>query len=423
MSSDRIRADARVAGEINRAAVLDLLRRQPVTSRVALARASGLSKATITQIIEEFTREGMVEEVGPGPSELGRRPTLLRFNPHARTALGVELGEDACRAVLTDLDAAPLRTAVQAGRALAAEEIADLAAALLGDLPAGRLVGLGLSAPGGAALPSGGPAEPELKQQLASRLGVPVAVVSPAKAAAVGEAWSGAGREADHLVYIRIGHEITAGISARRRLYPGAFPGDGQLGHLTVAPGGELCPCGNDGCLQAVAAGPALLTRVRARLRARGVHRLAGPARPGGAAALEELGLADLAALWEQGDPAVREVMQETADYLGIAVAGLVNLLQPEMVVLGGPVIAALPMLVSAVEAAARRRALSALASAVRIVPAQLEPWAAAVGAAAVLLSEAALPAARPVGGVVAPSGQVIAGRTAAQTMGSGAAS
>jgi N-acetylglucosamine repressor len=391
---ERFRIDSRVAGELNRTLVFDLLRSRQVVSRVGLARETGLSKATISQIIDEFIADGFVETIGPGESEKGRRPVMLRFAARSRAAVGVELGDTSCRATLTDLNGDPHRFVSAPVRARSADDAIATAVSLVdelsGELDPGRLVGIGVGTPGlvdshqGAIkmAPDLGWRDVPVGPVLADRFRVPVAVVNRAKAAAVGEAWSGAGEDADNLIYVSVSTGISAGIVIDQRLYRGVSMSEGELGHVTVDPDGPLCACGNRGCLQTVAAGPAILARVRERLRL-------GPGASDGAlgrAPIDLLSLEDVAAATENA--IVQSVLDEAAECLGIALANLVNTLNPGMVILGGSVMRALPVLVGRIERIVRQRAMSVSAASVDVVASSLGRDAVPIGAAAFLLSQ-----------------------------------
>lgn len=389
--------DSELVRELNRATVFDLLRSGQVTSRVELARRTGLSKATVSEIIDELIREGFVRTIGPGHSSRGRRPMLLEFAPRARLAIGVELSDSACRAVLTDLNAEPIRNVSRPVHATTFEDALDAALAatadLVADLPASVLVGIGVGAPGLVdprrcviqVAPALGWRDAPVGTAFANRFAVPVAVANRAKAAALGETWCGAGREVDTLVYVSVSSGVSAGIVIGRRLYRGVSLTEGELAHVTVDPEGPLCHCGNRGCLSAYATEGAILSRIRERLRLPDQRSLLRHQATG---RLDLLSLNDVAAAATAGDRPTLEVLDEVAANLGVALANVVNVLNPGMVILGGSVLRALPLLLPRVETQLRRRAVSASAASLAVVPSPLGLSAVSIGAAAFLLSQ-----------------------------------
>lgn len=391
-----LRVDSQVARALNRATVFDLLRTRRIISRIEIARETGFSKATISEIIDQFIREGFVRELGPGESNGGRRPVLLEFDPRARVAIGVELSDAMCSAVLTDLYAEPIRTLSVSPRVQDVDDVIAAAGALVDEikvgLPKGSLLGVGVGTPGLVdsdrgviqMAPDLGWQDVRVGPRLADQFAVPVAVVNRAKAAALGEAWCGAGRQVDNLVYVSVSTGIAAGVVLGGRLYRGVSMSEGELGHVTVVPDGPRCHCGNRGCLQALAGAEAILSRVRERIR------------DGQPTIVEELSKGRLDLLTLQmvadaavaGDPLVLSVLDEVAAHIGTASANLINILNPRMLILGGSIIRALPGLVPPVEAEIRRRAMAVPSAAVQVVSSQLRGNAVPIGAAAFLLSQ-----------------------------------
>ena len=176
-----------------------------------------------------------------------------------------------------------------------------------------------------------------LRDILQEHLGVKVFVENDANAAAWGEKWVGAGRDVSSLICLTLGTGIGGGIVIDGKLLHGVDDAAGELGHMTIVPDGPLCGCGNHGCLETLASAPATARRARESIKA------------GGESALTQMCGGDLSKITaemvnkaaDSGDELAAEVMRGTAEYLGIAIASLVNLLNPEMVVLSGGMIAA----------------------------------------------------------------------------------
>lgn len=221
----------------------------------------------------------------------------------------------------------------------------------------------------------------ELGQTLARALQVPVQVLNDVQAATYGEWRDGAGRGASDVVGVFVGTGIGGGIIAGGRLLIGAGGSAGEIGHLTVQADGPACSCGNRGCLEALASGWALARRAQEAVEAE-------PSRAKALLALaegrkESLTAAHVAQAFQQGDELARRLMIETADYLAAGLASVINLLSPQVLVLGGGVVEGLPQLVPMVHERAQSRALKAPWRFVRIVQAQLGSQAGAIGAAA----------------------------------------
>ncbi len=381
--------------EINRSRLIEVLQAARVVSRPELARQAGLSRTTIGILADELLRIGLVREVGLASSTGGRPARLLEYNPDAAYALGAHMADREWSIVLVNLDAHVLHrqtlsipddtpwTAVETLRE-------GVLAIMRLKVPGLLLPAIGLGTPGLVDVRAGvvktavdvGWSEVPIRQMVEGRLGLRAFVVNRSKVGALAEVSHGAGRDVDDIIYISIGTGIAAGIVHQRRLYSGASSAAGELGHVTVLPGGPLCPCGNHGCLQQLASGPAIANLARARMReAHGslLHSLAGNH--------PELVKAETVfRAAEQGDSLAQEIVGEVATYLGIVVANLINLLNPQLIVLGGSVGRDARVLLAPLQEEVRRRAMAYPLSSVRIVTSALGTEASAIGAAALVL-------------------------------------
>lgn len=373
--------------------LLTLLRHQPI-SRVRLSRQIGLSTTTVTNLVTELVDQGIVTEDGTDmlalPGGAGRLPRALRFVPDSRYALGVFIGVRRIRVVLGDLAARIVDTAVTphlAGEAPTAT-VARIIEAARGLLErnglAGRrerVVGVGVGASGlvsqdtGVNLlaPSLSWRDVPLRDLLAEGLGLPVVVDNNVRTMALAESLFGAGQEAGALilVYGQIG--VGAGIVIDGRLYRGSSYGAGEIGHWTVLPdGGEPCRCGNTGCLETLVAEPAIVAMAQT-LR---------PALVAGADAPLEA----IFAAARGGDEALRALLENRARYLGIALANLIDVLNPELILLGGLFHQGFDLLQPAVERTMRQRAFGDLGRDVRLLPATFGAKSGEVGSIALAL-------------------------------------
>ena len=228
-----------------------------------------------------------------------------------------------------------------------------------------------------------------LSARLAAATGMTVTLDNDANCATLGEWWIGAARGAKNVVGITIGTGIGSGLIIDGRLYHGASDVAGEIGHTTIETAGRRCTCGNYGCLEAYASGPAIAERAREALDSN-VRSL-----------LRTIAGADLSALTAQqvyqaaqdGDELAREVVRDTARYLGAGVANLLNLFNPDVVVLAGGVTEAGELLLAPLRAEARRRAFRPAVDAARIVPGALGGRAGVVGAVAAFIAEHPVPA------------------------------
>lgn len=384
--------------EINRSRAFEILKSARVISRPALAQQTGLSRATANILMEDLLRVGIAQHVGLGDSTGGRPPALLEFNPRAAYALGARMHDHQWGLVITDLDAQVLHrldvhipgdtpeTAVEA-LAQGVQRLQSLVE------KARFLPAIGLGTPGLVDVHTGviktavdiGWFDVPIQAMVEERLGVRTFVANRSKVGALAEYWYSAEQERQEIIYISIGTGVAAGIVHEGKLYLGANSSAGELGHVTILPDGPLCRCGNRGCLQALVSDSAIADRARTRLRERQdslLWQLVAhyPERVTAVMVLQAA---------EQNDPLACELVAETAHYLGIAIANLINLFNTERIVLGGPVGQNGQVLLAPLKAEVQRRAMAYPLSVAEIVTSQLGADAGAIGAAVLVLQQA----------------------------------
>ncbi|MEU6062246.1 ROK family transcriptional regulator [Streptomyces sp. NPDC047097] len=387
----------------NRAAVLRRLYFGGPLSRQELGPATGLSSGTISNVVGDLVGDGLLEEAGTVDSDGGRPRTLLRIAPAAGRLIGVDVGETRVRVELFDLALTELARAERPMSGAAAYDV-DAVVAHIRDGVAevlraagepggdGRLVGIGVGVPGivaaageqGAVVhgqTNGWDAVPlERLLRTACRLpaGLPVLIENGARTLGQAEMWFGAGRGAQSAAVVLFGSGVGACLVTDRAEQGRAL----EWGHVTVRVGGRRCRCGAPGCLEAYAGAAALLERWRE----------AGGRPPEGAD--EETALAALVAAAHpadgegRADPVASAVLAETAEYLGAGLSGLINLFQPERVLVGGWAGLLLgPRFLEAVRRHAAAYALAYPAGRAVIALGALGPDAVTVGAATLPLA------------------------------------
>ncbi|HEX4830527.1 MAG TPA: ROK family transcriptional regulator [Trebonia sp.] len=349
--------------------------------RHELSERTGLSPASVTNVVRELLDEGILTEAEPSGPAGGRRRALLRIAPDYGYVIGVDIGETRVEVKLFDLAMAVRARAVarldpgERAPGVVVERIAAGLDAVLADsgVAATAVLGAGVGVPG---IVEEGPealvhcqaygwdAVP-LERLLRSRTSLPLRLENCAKTMGQAELWFGAGRGAQHAVVALIGTGVGAALISGGSAYRGAMSSAGEWGHTRVMVGGRTCRCGARGCLEAYVGAQAILERYGER--------------PGGDD--EE---SALAALVEAARTSARAaaVLDETAVYLGAGLANLVSLVNPERIVLGGWAGLLLGTRLPAIREAARSRSLGQPFAAASIVLSQLGPEAATLGAA-----------------------------------------
>jgi glucokinase-like ROK family protein len=370
--------------------VIRALRDEGTISRAEIARRTGLSRSTVSSLVADLQADGLVvERPEPGSAhgqQGGRPPILLSFDASAGAAIGIDFGHSHLRVAVSDLASTilserrePLDTDhdAQQGLELAAEMIAD--ALTDAGVPRSAVIGAGMGLPGpieqsagtvgsSAILPGwiGMTAATEMRR----RLDIPVMVDNDANLGALAEAAFGAGRDAGDLIYLKVSSGIGAGLILNGRLYRGSAGLAGELGHVLVDPDGIVCRCGNRGCLETVAATGALVDLLR---RSHG----------------EDLTVEAMLEAARAGDLGCRRVIHDAGRALGQVVATLLNVLNPELLVVGGDLAGAGDLLLDGVRESVGRAALPEAARRAEVVAGVLGDRAQVLGALALVVSEA----------------------------------
>ena len=223
-----------------------------------------------------------------------------------------------------------------------------------------------------------------LRDLIANAVKLPCTLDNDANCATYGEWWLGAGRNVQTLVGLTLGTGIGGGVVLNGEIFHGCSDIAGEIGHMTIDSNGRRCKCGNYGCLEQYASGPAIATRAAEGIEA-GAESLLSEMVGG---KLEDITAAMVYEAVVLGDDYAREVMNDTAKFLGAGVASIINILNPEMVVIAGGVTRAGDQLFTPLRAEVRRRAFKAAQECCQIVPAALPNVAGVVGAAAVFKRE-----------------------------------
>ncbi|TML24356.1 MAG: ROK family protein [Actinobacteria bacterium] len=385
---DPTRTTARDIRRRNRSTLLSTLFFQAPLSRLELSQVTGLSAATVSNVTAELVEERLVVEAGLVESDGGRPRVLLRVDPGYGHVIGIDVGETGVRAELFDLAMRCLATVeepLSSARPQANTVATQVAAGIREVLAAAgvghdSVLGVGIGVPG--MVEQGPPVlvhAPTIGWSAADLPGLlrkhgvrlPLFVENGAKTQGQAEMWFGAGRGARHAVIALVGSGVGAAVVTDGAVYRGANSSAGEWGHTTLVYGGRACRCGSRGCLEAYVGAEGILDRYR---QATGGRAVAGTD--------EVASIEALIAAADRSKRAAR-LLEETAAYLGAGIANLINLFNPERVVLGGWAGLALgTRLLPQIRAAAKAQALAYPYGQAAIELAQLGPDAVAFGAA-----------------------------------------
>lgn len=375
--------------------VLRLIWQERQISRADIARRTGLSRSTVSEIVGALLPTGLLAETGVGASSGGRRPIVLQFQDDALGVLGVDMGAGHVSAAITNLRGTVVAWEHRShavrndptGTLALMTELATRCVRQWGRKP-DQLLGIGVAVPSPVDL-----ARPDelcdvilpawrgvaVGAALRKRFGVPVLIDNDANLAALAERWWGVGQGVDDATYIKVATGAGSGHIIGGRIYRGARGLAGEIGHLAIDPRGAACVCGLRGCLTTLIGAQALVARAQALLPAYPTSQLHG--------AEPTIGSIEDAAL--AGDTLALQIVDEAADHLGVAIANLLNLLNPSLVIIGGGLARLGETLLVPLRRAVDRRTLITSVRSATIVTSSLGARAVAVGAATLMLERA----------------------------------
>jgi predicted NBD/HSP70 family sugar kinase len=362
-----------------------MIRRGEASSRGELVARTGLARSTVVQRLDLLAELGLVREDGTLPSTGGRPGARFRFAADAGVVLVADLGATHCRLAVTDLARGVLaheerELAIDAGPGPVLTAVRTRFGALLrrAGLDSQAVVAIGLGVPGPVEFATGRPIKPPIMPgwdgvpigPFFEDFGAPVLVDNDVNLLAIGEHAEAWPDRAD-LLFIKVGTGIGCGIVAGGRLHRGAQGAAGDIGHIRVAGATERCRCGNVGCLEAVAGGGAIASR----LRSQGV-------------AVEDA--RDVAAAVRAAEPTATAAVRDAGRSIGEVLAGTVNFFNPSVMVIGGDLALAGDDLLAGLREVVYRRSLALATRELTIVPSRLDDGLGIIGAA-VLATEAVL--------------------------------
>ncbi|WP_329620686.1 ROK family transcriptional regulator [Streptomyces sp. NBC_01255] len=352
-------------------------------TQAEIARATGLSAATVSNIVRELKDGGTVEVVPTSAG--GRRARSVSLSGDAGIVIGVDFGHTHLRVAVGNLahqvlaeEAEPLD--VDASAAEGFDRAEQLVTRLIAATGIGRdkVIGVGLGVPGPIDVSSGRLGSTSIlpgwsginpAEELSGRLGVPVHVDNDANLGALGELVWGSGRGVKDLAYIKVASGVGAGLVIDGRVYRGPGGTAGEIGHITLDESGPVCRCGNRGCLETFTAARYVLPLLQPS------H---GP----------DLTMERVVQLARAGDPGCRRVIADVGRHIGSGIANLCNLLNPSRVVLGGDLAEAGELVLAPIRDSVSRYAIPSAARQLSLTQGALGGRAEVLGALALVLSE-----------------------------------
>lgn len=374
--------------------VLNLIRKKGSISRIEIAKRTRIRPGTLQGIIEELLREKIIREKGLGDSKGGRRPILLELNPDTRWIVALHVDEVWIKAGLVNLKGEVLSqikedNSIHQSQKEFIECIMDSIEGLLSPKDKQKVMGIGIGIPGLVDREKGIGIycsyydwwrNIPIKSLLENRFKIPVYVENDTIAATLGEKWFGAGRGVKNFLYLNLGETIGMGIVIEGHLYYGAGGSAGELGHTIIKEGGPLCICGNRGCLEAIASGMAIKKEIQKLLNEGVKSIIADELERGKRITLRMITEAVL-----RGDKVASKLVCDTGVHLGVGISNVVNLLNPELIILGGTLVGARKILTETIVNSIRTHCLPKPSSEVRVEVSKLGDNAGVLGASTLI--------------------------------------
>lgn len=395
------KANAFYVKQLNKIKILNLIRERQSISRADIAKITGLSPPTVTRAVDGLINQHRLAiEVGEGQSQGGRPPVLIRFNGDQNLVIGIDLGTTQIHGILSNLHAAIISeiripTEVHTGAQGILERVLNIINRLIEDssVNPSQILGIGMAVAGlidnerdiVAFSPDFDWHNVDIKGYLNKSLRLPIIFDNVTRVMALGELWYGVGSRFKDFICVNVGYGIGSGVIIGGKALYGANGMAGEFGHFTMDKDSSvLCACGNTGCLEALASGRGIALSAK--------HRLTD----GRTSLLREMChndvdsiTAEMVALAaQQGDKVAEDVFLQALEYIGIGIAGLINLFNPEAVVIGGGVTQAGDIFFNNIRDHVAQRVMYKHARGVEILPVTQGMRSAVMGAVSLILNE-----------------------------------
>lgn len=399
MGKNLLRGSFKLMKSINRSLILNIIREKGPISRADIAKLTKLTPPTVSSFVKELLQAEIVIERNLGESSGGRKPTLLTLSENMFHVIGMDVGSQNIKTILTSITGKVIKKSVVP---LPAQTTNETLLSLMIDSVSGildhtkideeKIVGIGVSMHGIVDVEQGSSVfapnlnlqDIPIKRVLEERFNMMVKVENDGRAMSLGELWFGNGAGIDSFVCINVGRGIGAGIIINGKLYHGSHFISGEIGHMIIDIDGPQCTCGNYGCLQTFASGPSIVEWVKKEMRL------------GHSSLLTNLTKGDLEKVTGEliylsaleGDTLCKTALQQAGRYLGVGITNVIHTVNPRRIIIGGGVSNAGDLIMDNIIQTVNQRALTNPAKQTEIILSKFGDDATAMGAVALILAE-----------------------------------
>ena len=364
--------------------------------RTEIARMTDLSIPTVMKITNEFINKGLVKETGKGESNGGKPPLLLQCVNDAYYIIGVDVGTTNINTIMMDLAAhihyqCTIPTDSKRQPKIVLNQIIDSIEQVTrqSGLDSNRMLGIGIGIAGllnqnrtGVVFsPDFGWEDVEIIESIKTHFHLPVYMDNVTRAMAMGERWFGLGRDREHFLCINLGYGIGAALFINGDLYCGDSGSSGEFGHMNMEMNGPLCACGNYGCLEALASANAMVNKAKFYIEKGVTTQIIDTVN-------HDISLINAKIIFDaakQGDQLAHEIINDAIHYLGTAIASMINIFDPGLIILEGGVSQAGDILTQNIQRVVEQKRMRHAGNSTKVV-ASTSKQIASVGAASYLL-------------------------------------
>lgn len=384
--------------QLNISVVLKAIMSNGALSRAEIAKITGLTPASITNITKELMEKGYLVQSRIGESSGGRPPIILELNPDARHIIGVNIGVGKIEVVISNIAAEILakKSMDLENQDRSKDNILRLIISLIKELikesciNEEKIIGLGIAMHGIVNANTGiseyspyyGWSNIDIKKEIEKKLPYPIFVDNDVRAMALGESWFGTAKGIKNFIVINVSNGIGAGIIIDNKPYYGINYSAGEIGHIFVKDYGEKCNCGNYGCLETMASNNNIVQKVIKSLKDGNQSCLLEKND------IEKINIRDVCNAAKENDKLALSAITEAAGYIGIAISNLINILNPEYIVMVGELFKDNYYAIQIIEKSIKEKALRLSSENVKIAESSLKEDAATIGAVTLVIKE-----------------------------------
>ncbi|GAB6098357.1 ROK family protein [Halanaerocella petrolearia] len=384
--------------QLNVSLIMECIREKGPISRADIAEITDLTPASVSKLTKKLINKDFIQESGLGKSSGGRPPVLLELNPEAGYIIGVNLGPEILEVIITNLEAEILisnsKNLENLEQDYVLEELFDLIHLTIKESKIEQevLIGIGMAVHGlvnsetGVSLfaPHYNWKDVPVKKLIEDEFNLPTFIDNDVRAMALGEQWFGIAKKTDNFITINISNGIGSGIVIDDQLYQGFNYSAGEIGHIVVDNDGPRCSCGNYGCLESLASNPQIVNRAQKVIKQGAKTKILELANN----KLDNITVKTVCLAANQGDEIAQQILKEVGRYLGMGIAYLLNILNPEIIVIVGDIIMAQDYVFDSIKETINIKSLDVPAQNIEILSTKLDNQAATIGGVTLVLKE-----------------------------------